>query len=175
VLFVGSEFKRKGLDDVIRAISPGMKLLVVGRGERSGYYHRLAEKCGVREQVSFKGLTDDVRHCYAAADVVVLPSLREAFGMSVLEAMACGLPVISSAATGVAALIENGKNGFIFTNAEKISELLNKLKSADLKLAMGKQARSTAENHTWEETAAIYEKICLEITEGKAANRRQPA
>lgn len=174
VLFVGSEFKRKGLDDLIRAISPEMKLLVVGKGERPGHYRQLAEKCGVLDQVLFKGLANDVRHYYAAADVVVLPSLKEAFGMSILEAMACGLPVISSVATGVAALINNGENGFIFNDAAKIGGLLEKLKSPDLRQALGKQARVTAENHTWEKTAAIYERICLEITAGKAADLRQP-
>ena len=163
VLFVGSEFKRKGLDDLIRAIGPGMKLLVVGSGERPGYYHRLAEQCGVSGQVSYKGLTDDIRRYYAAADVVVLPSLKEAFGMSILEAMACGLPVISSAATGIAFLINDGENGFVFKNAAKIGSLLKSLQSPDLRQSLGEQARRDAENRTWEMTARIYEKVCYEI------------
>jgi UDP-glucose:(heptosyl)LPS alpha-1,3-glucosyltransferase len=167
VLFVGTEFKRKGLDDLIRAIGPGMKLLVVGQGERLGYYRNLAEKCGVLEKVLFKGLTDNVRDYYAAADVVVLPSLKEAFGMSILEAMACGLPVVSSSTTGVAALIEEGKNGYIFHNPGEMGVILKRLKAPALRLSLGRQARLTAERHTWEDTAAIYENICLKIADEK--------
>ncbi len=163
VLFVGSEFKRKGLDILIKAISIGMKLLVVGKGERFGYYHRLAKKCGVSGKVLFKRLKNDIRHYYAAADIVVLPSLKEAFGMSILEAMACGLPVISSATSGVAALINNGENGFIFNRADELNELLKKLKPSNIRRLMGKQARLTAENHTWEMTARVYEKVCYDI------------
>lgn len=167
VLFVGSEFKRKGLDDLIRAIGPGMKLMVVGQGERLGYYRKLAKNSGVLEKVLFKGLADNIRDYYAAADVVVLPSLKEAFGMSILEAMACGLPVISSAATGVASLLEDGKNGYVFQDASQIGSILQLLKSADLRSTIGKSARLTAEKHTWEETASIYEDLCLKILREK--------
>ena len=172
VLFVGSEYKRKGLDAIVKAIRPGMKLLVVGKGERAGHYQRLVKACGVSDQVLFKGLTDNVRRYYAAADVVVLPSLREAFGMTILEGMACGLPVICSAATGVAGLIDNGKNGYIFNQEQELAALLENLKSPDLRQAMGGQARSTAEEHTWEKTAGVYEKVCYTIAGRK---KRQPS
>lgn len=167
VLFVGSEFRRKGLADLIRAIGPDIKLLVVGQGERLGYYEKLAQKHGVSERVLFKGLTDNVRHFYAAADVVALPSLREAFGMSILEAMACGLPVVSSAATGVSGIIEDGKNGYIFKDSNQIEGILQLLKAADLRSSIGRRARLTAEKHTWEATASIYEDLCLKITREK--------
>lgn len=173
VLFVGSEFKRKGLDDLIRAIRPGMKLLVVGKGERPGYYRRLAASCGVTDRVLFKGLTDDVRRCYAAADVVVLPSLREAFGMSILEGMACGLPVISSAAAGVSGLLDHGANGYVFNRPRELAGLLEALKSDDLRQAFGAQARRTAEGHTWEKTTDVYEEVCREIAGQKAARAAQ--
>ncbi len=167
VLFVGSEFKRKGLADLIPAIGHGMKLLVVGTGERIRYYRRLAEKAGVGDQILFKGFTGDVRHFYAAADVVVLPSRKEAFGMTILEAMACGLPVISSIATGVASLVRHGKNGLIFDDAARLGGMLKSLSSRGLRQGLGAQARLTAENHTWETTAALYEQICFKIAAGK--------
>ena len=167
VLFVGSEFRRKGLADLIRAIGPDIKLLVVGQGERPGYYQKLAQKHGVSERVLFKGLTDNVRHYYAAADVVVLPSLREAFGMSILEAMACGLPVVSSAATGVSGIIEDGRDGYIYKDPNKLRGILQLLKAADLRRSLGRRARLTAEKHTWEATASIYEDLCLTIAREK--------
>jgi len=167
VLFVGSEFRRKGLADLILALGPDIKLLVVGQGERPGYYQKLAQKHGVSERVLFKGLTDNVRHYYAAADVVVLPSLREAFGMSILEAMACGLPVVSSAATGVSGIIEDGRDGYIFKDPNKLGGILQLLKAADLRRSVGRHARLTAEKHTWEATASIYEDLCLTIAREK--------
>lgn len=167
VVFVGSEFRRKGLDGLIRAIHPGMRLLVVGKGERYGHYRRLVDKCGIADQVSFKGLTDDVRRYYAAADVVALPSLKEAFGMSILEGMACGLPVISSAAAGVASLVDHGGNGFIFNKSEEIGDLLERLRAPDVRQRMGAKARLTAEGHTWEMTARRYEHVCYKIAAQK--------
>lgn len=170
VLFVGSEFKRKRLDTLIRAIGPGMKLLVIGGGEQGSRFHRLVEKCGVSDQVIFKGLKADVRQYYAAADVAVLPSLKEAFGMSILEAMACGLSVICRSTTGVADLIIHGENGYLFDDPAMIAELLGRLKSAPLRQALGSRARKTAENHTWEKTTDIYEKLCLETADQKAGD-----
>ncbi len=167
VLFVGSEFKRKGLDNLIPAIGDGMKLLIVGEGERFKYYHRLSEKWGVSSQILFKGLADDVRHYYAAADVVVLPSLKEAFGMSILEGMACGLPVVSSAAAGVAALISDGDNGLIANKPGELRGLLERLRSARVRQSLGEKARLTAERHTWELKARLYEKMCYEIARQK--------
>ena len=168
VLFVGSEFKRKGLDNLIRAISPEMKLLVVGQGERLGYYQRLIEQRGLSGRVIFKGLVNDVRRYYAAADVVVLPSRKEAFGMSILEAMACGLPVISSAAAGVADLIEDGQNGFVFHQPAQIGALLQTLAAPDMRRTLGYEARLTAETHTWDQTAACYEVVCRKIAAQKS-------
>jgi len=146
-----------------------MKLLVVGKGEKPGYYRRLVASCGVADQVLFKGLTEDVRAFYAAADVVVLPSLREAFGMSVLEGMACGLPVISSAAAGVSGLLDHGVNGYVCEHPGELPGLLERLKSSELRQTLGAQARLTAKGHTWEQTTDVYEKVCLEIAGQKAA------
>ncbi len=170
MLFVGSEFKRKGLDNLIPAIGDGMKLLVVGKGERFKHYRRLAEKKGASNRILFKGLVDDVRHYYAAADVVVLPSLKEAFGMSILEGMACGLPVISSAAAGVAALISNGDNGLIAYNPGELMGLLECIRVPRVRQALGEKARLTAERHTWELKAHLYEKVCYAIAHQKRAN-----
>jgi UDP-glucose:(heptosyl)LPS alpha-1,3-glucosyltransferase len=114
VLFVGGEFRRKGLDRLIPAIGERMRLIVVGRGELLEHYRKLAADCGIGDRIRFVGHVDgDVRSYYALADVVALPSVSEAFGMSILEAMACGLPVVASPSAGVADLIEDGGNGFL--------------------------------------------------------------
>ena len=166
VIFVGAEFRRKGLDCLIPAIGPGMRLLVIGRGERMSHYRDLAVKCGVADRVHFVGHVEDVRRYYAAADVFVLPSLFEGFGMTVLEAMACGLPVVSSGNTGAAGLIENGRNGFVFHDQDEVPGILQNLIDVGLRKRIGHEARKTAEEYTWDKEAARYEGIYYRIADG---------
>ena len=166
VLFVGAEFRRKGVDRLIPAIGPGMRLLVVGRGERMNHYRNLAIKCGIADRVRFVGHVEDVRRYYAAADVFVLPSLFEGFGMTILEAMACGLPVVSSGNTGGAGLIENGRNGFVFNDQNELPGILQNLIDADLRKRIGHEARKTAEEHTWDKETTMYEGIYYQIADG---------
>jgi len=163
LLFVGSEFRRKGLDMLINAIGPGMRLLVVGSGERHAYYRRLSARRGVQGQISYLGLVEDVRRFYAAADAVVLPSRKEAFGMSILEGMACGLPVACSAAAGVSELVGDDANGYLFSDTTGLKAVLQKLKDPDTRHRLGQQARRTASDHTWEVTTDVYEAVCRQI------------
>lgn len=171
VLFVGAEFRRKGLDRLIPAIGPGMRLLVVGRGERMDHYRDLAVKCGAANKVHFVGHVEDVRRYYAAADVFVLPSLFEGFGMTVLEAMAFGLPVVSSRNTGAAGLIENGRNGFVFHDQDEVPGILQNLIDVDLRKRIGHEARKTAEEYTWDKETARYEEIYYRIAERGGSGR----
>lgn len=163
ILFVGSEFRRKGLDRLIPAIGPGMRLIVVGRGERMRHYRDLVDRHGLVGRVEFKGLSDDVRRYYAMADVVVLPSRSEAFGMTILEGMACGLPVIVSANSGAAALIRDGDNGFIWHQQTDLAGILARLKDKDLRLRIGRHARETAMNFTWDKVTDKYEALYYQV------------
>jgi len=165
ILFVGSEFRRKGLDMLIPLIPAGTKLVVVGKGERLGHYKDLARRSGTMERVLFKGHSDDVRRYYAAGDVVVLPSRSEAFGMSVLEGMACGLPVVTSANAGVSSLIHDGRDGFVFRNVEELSKLLERLSDPELRTRIGIEARKKAERYSWDRTAEQYEELYYRIAE----------
>lgn len=165
ILFVGSEFKRKGLDNLIPAVDVGARLLVVGTGERHRRYQRLADRCGVADRVEFKGLSNNIRNDYAVADVVVLPSLAEAFGMSILEGMACGLPVITSLHTGVSSLIKDGINGFTFHDPAMLPEILRRFSDPKLQKRIGVQARKTAEAHTWDTTSEKFEELCYRIAQ----------
>jgi UDP-glucose:(heptosyl)LPS alpha-1,3-glucosyltransferase len=172
VLFVGSEFRRKGLDRLIRAIGPGMLLLVIGRGDNLSYHRRLVLQCGLEAQVRFVGLSREVFPYYAAADVVVLPSRSEAFGMSILEGMACGLPVIVSANSGVASLIRHGENGFLLHDPAEIPALLRQLLSQEERRRLGLGARALAENHSWDRVADAHEQLYRRVVSWKSQERR---
>ncbi len=167
VLFAGSEFRRKGLDLVIPAVSKGILLLVAGRGEKMSHYRRLVEKSGNTSRVKFLGLQDNMTDWFAAADVVVLPSRAEAFGMVVLEGMACGLPVIVGKDCGASVLIRHNENGFLCEGADDIAGLLKKLKDQDLRRRIGENARKTALNNTWETCTDRFETLCRDRSRQK--------
>ncbi|MBI3008978.1 MAG: glycosyltransferase family 4 protein [Candidatus Omnitrophica bacterium] len=110
LLFVGSGFERKGLAALIEAVGDLNKqrkavLLVVGKG-RYRRYKRLAGRFGVEENIHFLGPQSNVKRFYLASDIFVLPSIYEPFSNACLEAMACGLPVITSRVNGVSELLE---------------------------------------------------------------------
>ncbi len=170
VLFVGSEFRRKGLDILIPAVSEGMQLFVAGRGEHMKYYKKLAEKNN-NSRIKFLGLQKDMLKWYAATDVVVLPSVLEAFGMSILEGMSCGLAVIAGENTGAAFLIDHGKNGFICSTTEDIADILIRLRDLNLRRKIGMCARKTALENTWEHAVDLFEALCIENKERKNKGR----
>lgn len=110
LLLVGSGFERKGVATAIRALAaiarPGLRLAVVGRG-RSAPYARLAQALGVGACVQFVGPVEDILVWYHAADALLLPTLYDPFANVCLEALACGVPVVTSAANGAAEVIDD--------------------------------------------------------------------
>jgi len=167
VLFVGSEFRRKGLDRLITALRPGMRLFVVGEGERLRHYQNLVEKTGNADKVTFEGHSNDVGKYYALADVVVLPSRSEAFGMSILEGMSCGRPVVASSVSGVSSLIEPGVDGFLFEHSSELPVILERLMDPLERKRLGIEARKKAANYSWNAVADEHEKLYTKISEMK--------
>lgn len=163
VLFVGSAFQRKGLDRLIPAITEAMRLIIVGKGDHIPKFSNMinAHHCG--QQISIEGITDNVLKYYALADVVVLPSRSEAFGMSILEGMACGLPVIVSHNSGVADLIRHGENGFLIGKTSELPKLLELLRSNEKRRKIGLCARKTAEQYGWSRVGAAHEALYKKI------------
>jgi glycosyltransferase involved in cell wall biosynthesis len=132
---IGRLIKRKALDDLLRALArlgePAIRLLIIGEGPERVSLEELSRSLGVSEQVSFLGAIWGERkfQYLAAADVFVLPSLHEGFGLVFLEAMYCGLPVVASDTGGQTDFLRDGKTGFLTpvgdlgTLAERIGRL----------------------------------------------------
>ncbi len=102
VLFVGHAFERKGLSDAIVALaacSPTVHLVVVGGGDR-GPYERKAFELGVGGRIHFVGSVEKPEEYYAEADLVVLPTRSDPWGIPVIEAMAAGVPIVTTEAAG---------------------------------------------------------------------------
>lgn len=116
LLFLGSGFERKGLATALRtlaSLSPDSHLLVVGRDRRARRFMSLARALGVEARTRWLGTVADPRPYLGAADAAILPSLYDPMPNSVLEAMACGLPVAASIWTGAVDLVRPRENGVL--------------------------------------------------------------
>ena len=107
ILFVGSGFERKGVFPLLRAVAglEGAHLVVVGRDRRLAAAIALAAELGMGKRTHFLGGQPDVRPYYGAADVFALPTHYDPFPNAALEALACGLPVMTSPGSGAAELV----------------------------------------------------------------------
>ena len=124
LIFVGSGFERKGLAAAIRAVAAtDSYLLVVGKDKAEKRYQALAQSLGCSERVRFMGVQKQTLPFYQAADALLLPTLYDPFPNVILEAMSCGLPVITSTTCGGAEFITQGQNGFV-TDALDVPALI---------------------------------------------------
>lgn len=128
-LMIANDFERKGLREAIEATAHvkenRLKLIAMGK-QRPGTYVQLAESLGL--QMIFCGAFDDVYPFYAAADFFVLPTKHDPCSLVVLEALAMGLPVISTKQNGATEIMEQGVHGFVLENASCIDELADAMK-----------------------------------------------
>jgi len=182
ILQLGRMVPRKGVDNVVRAL--GMlrrvhgitaRLLIVGGETREpqadktpeiGRLRKIVEQEGLTESVVFVGsrYRSELRDYYTAADVFVTTPWYEPFGLTPLEAMACGRPVIGSAVGGITFTVEDGGTGFLVPPrdpAALAARLRDLLTDASLRQRMGQAARERVEREfTWpmvaERTASLY-------------------
>jgi glycosyltransferase involved in cell wall biosynthesis len=176
LLFVGNQYRLKGLEFAIRALAE-MKtravLLVVG-SDTATPFKRLAEKLGVSERVIFAGARRDLPGIYPAADALVLPTLYETFALVCLEAMASGLPVLASPVGGIEDYLRDGENGFYIKRdpkdiAVKLDRVLN---DSTLHARIREGGLATAGNHAWEKIAKQYLNLFDELIAERARDSR---
>jgi len=177
VLFVGNGFRRKGLDRLISVwSSPQLSdsyLLVVGTDARLDRYRAWANSVAPGK-VRFAGRQGNVESYYAAADLLALPSVQEAFGNVVLEALAGGLPVIVSRNVGAAELLAGQLLEGIIEQPENRRELSDKLVTLLDKSrnpALQHQARKIGESYSWENHFREFDAILLGLCGGRLAAR----
>jgi len=176
ILFVGRIAQEKGLMYLIKAIPrvtkvfPSISVLIVG--DDQGIQENLmkaAENLGVEKIVHFLGpkFGYELARTYRKARVFVLPSLYETFGLAILEAMASGLPIVTTRTGGIPELVEDGSNGMLVSprNHEALAEAIIKLLSdPDLSLDISKRNPVKAKRYSWESVAerieGIYKGLC---------------
>jgi glycosyltransferase involved in cell wall biosynthesis len=177
-LYVG-DLQKAGPPALASIVGAPDVTLVLVSATPSAAFRALAERLGVEKRVLFLPHTKTIERAYAASDAFLFPSAYDTFGLVVAEAMATGLPVLTSAEAGAAEWIESGRNGVVIEPAwdsDAYAGWLNKL-AADptLRSTMGAAARQTVETYTWDRTAAetlaVYQRVC----ERKRARRPHSA
>ncbi len=164
----------KGIDILIKTMPlilkeiPSAHLLIAGHGPEEMTLKRLTRELQLTTYVHFKDITNQTHELLCALDVFVMPSLMEGLGLSVIEAQACGIPVVASRVGGLIDLIEDGKSGYLVAVnappalARRIIEILRDPQVAKL---MAQQARLNVEQHfsvdrMLKETLRVYNR-CL--------------
>lgn len=182
MLFVGRIEPLKGIDTLIRSIAQlkssgdieqACQCLIVIGGEPESEERisaemrrlkQLRDQLGMQELVAFVGSRnqDTLPYYYSAAEVVIVPSHYESFGLVALEAMACGRPVVASETGGLAFLIKDGETGFHVPAAdvEALSDRLRQLlKDPELRRRLGQNGVKVAQSYSWDKIARAIESL----------------
>lgn len=164
ILYVGSGYQRKGVAPLLKAMAQstlresGAWLAIVGADKHLDRYRRLAENLKVADRVVFAGAQKDVTAWYGAADVFALPTQYDPCPNAALEALACGLPVLTSPTCGVAELIASPWAGAVVSPqdpaamAQELARLLEATRLPDE--AAAKAARHCVAHLSWEAMSA---------------------
>lgn len=195
LLFVGRIEPIKGLDTLIKAFAilkndkahrdRSLKLLLVGGDNKNGgsptsveinRLKNMAARMGITEQVKFLGPLhqEELPYYYSAADVCVLPSHYESFGLVALEAMACGTPMVASRVGGLPFTISDGENGYLVTHGEPeelADRVRNVLNDEKTRARLGKTGMKTAKEYGWETVATKLLSVYNELLQANACSR----
>lgn len=180
ILFVGRLVWEKGVDVLVDSAPyvlerfPNVKFVVVGKGNVEEYRERARQR-GVEHKFFFTGFLEDkeVAKLYNCADICVYPSRYEPFGIVALEAMAVGIPPVTSDAGGFRETVQNGETGIITHRGDPLSlaqGILFLLENPGLKKAMGEKARRKArQEYRWDKiairTISLYKRVIKERKE----------
>jgi len=165
--YYGVEYLIKAFHLVLKNFS-NVRLVIIGDGSEKKRLENLTAELKINDYVEFLGLINhkDLPDYYRNIDIFVVPSLTESFGVVVVEAASCGLPVIASNVNGLPETVIDGETGFLVPPqnpqiiAEKILYLIN---NSDIRKRMGRAARTFVEEYyVWEKNAALMEKLYLE-------------
>jgi UDP-glucose:(heptosyl)LPS alpha-1,3-glucosyltransferase len=174
-LFVAMNYRLKGLDPLLHAVrhipaGKPFRLAVVG-DPRTGRYERLARRLGVADRVRFLGYDGEMRQSYFGADYLVHPTFYDPCSLVVLEALACGLPVITTRYNGAGELLSSPKEGYVLPDPHdhrRLAWCMTQLLDPAHRNACAQAARRTAAQWTFEH----HYRQLLQIFAEAAARKR---
>ena len=129
VLFLGTGYERKGLDRALAAFhwvhskDKATRLLIAGHASNQAEWEARARQLGLADEVRFLGKRSDPEACFAAADAYLLPTRYDPFANSTLEALACGVPVVTTPDNGASELLTSGDAGSVIANSDDAQAL----------------------------------------------------
>lgn len=175
LLLVGSGFARKGVFTAVRALGDFRRraqrvplLLVAGRG-RPGPVLAAARREGVVDRVRLLGVVEDAARLYAATDAFVLPSLYDPASNATLEALAMGLPVVTTRTNGSSEVIEHARSGWLVDDpldARGLAASIAEAVEPDSAQRVGEAARKAVESLTWDRCLAETLAVCASVRPG---------
>jgi UDP-glucose:(heptosyl)LPS alpha-1,3-glucosyltransferase len=178
LLLIGNDWRAKGLDTILRAVHALQELpiRVIAAGDDSpDSFREKAKSLGIPERCRFEPSREDVLDFYAAADLYVSPSREDSFGLPVAEAMACGLPAITSIFAGVSSLLHDGVDSFILRDPHDGKTLATMIRAlhqqAEWRSRIGQAAAKTALAWTWDRNAAAVWKFLKDLRARKNSSR----
>ncbi len=173
IMYIGRLEKVKGVELLLKAVKMiktkySVKLSIIGDGSERGYLEELSRSLSIDNITTFFGQQRDVISFLKSADIFVYPSVwQEVFGISIVEAMAFGIPCISNKVGGIPEIIENGKNGFICESIssealeEKIDDVLKKIQDNNI-ISISEHAKKRAEQFSIKNTVdTLYAKYSV--------------
>jgi glycosyltransferase involved in cell wall biosynthesis len=178
LLLIGNDWRNKGLTSILEAMPalPALPIrLLVAGNDNAEPFRALAAHLGLQDRCRWERSNHDVLDFYAAADVYVSPSREDSFGLPVAEAMACGLPAITSAFAGVADYLRDGVDGFVLEDphdVESLSRLIQLLYSdADIRTRMGSAAARTVLGWKWDRNSEAVSRVLEDLSVRRKAAR----
>jgi len=178
LLMVANEWQRKGLKVVLDAMEelrhPGIRLLLAGRTPPDGLVSHRAP--WLRDRVRYLGPIDDVGGVHAAADAFIMPTQYEAFCLAVIEALASGLPVITTDVPGAADMVEPGVNGLLLDDpfdVAGLATLMAAVADPDRRRLLSEAAPATVAHLTWDTLMGQFEEV-LETRRPSVTGRHRP-
>jgi UDP-glucose:(heptosyl)LPS alpha-1,3-glucosyltransferase len=173
-LLVGNDWLKKGLFTLIEALPLLADLpvaLYVAGSDETGPYEAPIARLKLAGRVRFLPSRGDVAFYYAAADAYVGPSLEDTFAQPPMEAMACGLPVITTSTNGTAEIMTDGVDGLILQEPNDSRTLAAQMRAvcedSVLRARLGEQAARTASGYTWDENGRQFGQIFSRILRKK--------
>ncbi|MBV9755962.1 MAG: glycosyltransferase family 4 protein [Alphaproteobacteria bacterium] len=186
-LFVAQNFRLKGLDALLDSTARllretgAMVLLVAGDGDEATY-RRKAEGLRLGDRVRFLGRVTAMPALYAAGDVLVQPTFHDACSLTTLEALACGLPVVTTRANGAADGMVSGCEGYVLERAGDVDALtgaMRRLLDADHRCALGAAAARLGQQRSFEANCdgilAVYHEVLQRRAMANTRGDRSPA
>jgi UDP-glucose:(heptosyl)LPS alpha-1,3-glucosyltransferase len=168
ILFVANEVERKGLRQLLRAVGRSKRydthVVAVGRFNPADCAGEVVE-LGLTGRVTFLPSSSDLKPLYMAADVFALPTQYEAWGLVLVEALACGLPVLTTRLAGAAVAVREGSSGHLVEDPFDVEEILDKLdRTIQLCSASRPAISASVDQYRWDRVLPAYERVLIECS-----------